>query len=425
MTRKHTLIALLLAVALVAVGCAAGFTSSGESSAPVDDASSISFYFDDLAPYGTWVDLTPYGWVWVPVDTPVGWRPYTVGYWTYSDEGWLWVSEDPWGWIPYHYGRWTWDRDYGWLWVPGDVWAPAWVAWRYGPGWVGWAPLPPDVSWRPDIGLMYTDPDLDRHIHKYRWCFTPAGDFGTTRERVRVEPASRNVTLLGTTRNVTKYAAAPRPIEEGMNPDLIAERGGSPIVPLPIVDSPNPIHVQGVTFRERSLEVYRPKAGVTETVRERVRNVPAAERPLPPRQAMDRLKQQQTQIDDVVKEQRKELADEHAREMQQRPTGASAEELKRRQDAEIRAQREVEVRQKQEVSARERQVAKQEAEAARAEATGAKARQRHQKNAQESPKESPRDSKGSQGDSNGSKSDSSGSQGDSNGTQGETKTRGR
>ena len=409
MNRRTTLIALLLAAALVAVGCAAGFSGSQGSPVEADDTASISFYFDDLAPYGTWVELSPYGWVWVPVDTPVGWRPYTVGYWTYSDEGWLWVSEDPWGWIPYHYGRWTWDRDYGWLWVPGDVWAPAWVAWRYGPGWVGWAPLPPDVYWRPDIGLMYTDPDLDRHIHKYRWCFTPSSDFGTTRERVRVEPASRNVTLLGTTRNVTKYAAAPRPIEEGMTPDLIRERNGKPIVPLQIVDSRSPIHDQGVTFRERSVEVFRPKSGVTETVRERVRNVPAAERPVAPPRAADRVKQQQTQIGDVVKEQRKELADEHAREMQERPPGASAAEMKRRQDAELRAQREIELRQKQEVEARQRQVAKQQKQTARSEAQDEKARQRHAKDAQESGKESARDSKGPQGDSKGATRDSTSS----------------
>jgi len=382
MTRRFSLLALLLAAALFGIGCAAGWNSSHGGHGEAYASAGIGFYFDDLAPYGTWVEVSSYGWVWCPLDTPVGWRPYTVGYWAYSDEGWLWVSEDPWGWIPYHYGRWTWDRDYGWFWVPGDVWAPAWVAWRYGPGWVGWAPLPPDAYWRPGVGLMYTDQDLDRHIHRYRWSFTPANSFGTTRERVRVEPLSRNVTLLKDTKNVTKYVAGPRPIEQGMKPEMIRERSGKPIERLQIVDSKTPIREGGVTFRERSVEVYRPESGVTATVRERVRDVPPAERPVAPRQAVERMQKEQAQVEKVVKEQRQKLADEQAREMQERPPGASALELQRRQQEELRAQREVEVRQKQEAEARERQVLKQQEKAAQAEERGAKERQRETKEPQ-------------------------------------------
>ncbi|HET9951317.1 MAG TPA: cell envelope integrity protein TolA [Candidatus Eisenbacteria bacterium] len=376
MTRRFTLAALLLAMAMVAMGCAAGWNSSHGHPAANSAPAEIGFYFDDLAPYGTWIDVDTYGWVWCPLDTPVGWRPYTVGYWAYSDDGWLWVSEDPWGWIPYHYGRWTWARDYGWFWVPGDVWAPAWVAWRYGPGWVGWAPLPPDVYWRPGVGLMYTDLDLDRHIHRYRWCFTPSNDFGTTRERVRVEPPGRNVTLIGKTRNVTKYVAGPRPVEEGMRPELTREERAKPIERFQIVDSKTPIRDRGVTFRERSVEVYRPEGGVTQTVHERVRDVPPTERPVAPRKAVERLQKEQTQIDEVVKRQRQELTEEHEKEMRERPTGASAMELRRQQEEELRAQREVEERQKREVEARERQVLKQQEKAAREEERGADERQR-------------------------------------------------
>ena len=102
---------------------------------------SISFFYDSMAPYGNWVDYSPYGWCWAPAHVSYGWRPYSDGYWAYTDYGWTWVSYEPWGWAAYHYGRWVDDPYYGWLWVPGTTWGPAWVAWRESDDWCGWAPL--------------------------------------------------------------------------------------------------------------------------------------------------------------------------------------------------------------------------------------------------------------------------------------------
>src|SRR6266404_3075854 len=106
-----------------------------------------------LSPYGEWVSVGRYGECWRPHHVARTWRPYTIGYWVYTDYGWTWVSEEDWGWATYHYGRWIDDPDDGWLWVPGNRWAPAYVAWRYGDGWIGWAPLPPgvDPGYRVDI----------------------------------------------------------------------------------------------------------------------------------------------------------------------------------------------------------------------------------------------------------------------------------
>jgi len=108
---------------------------------------SVSFdtFREGLAPYGDWVNVGSYGPVWRP-RVAAGWRPYYYGRWTWTDEGWLWVSDEPWGWGPYHYGRWGWDASYGWFWVPGYQWAPAWVTWRYSADVVGWAPLGPGWS---------------------------------------------------------------------------------------------------------------------------------------------------------------------------------------------------------------------------------------------------------------------------------------
>ena len=93
---------------------------------------SVSFqvFYDDLSPYGTWVESPDYGYVWIP-DAGPGFTPYaTNGYWVYTNMGWTWVSNYPWGWAPFHYGRWYTDPYYGPIWVPDNEWGPGWVTWR-------------------------------------------------------------------------------------------------------------------------------------------------------------------------------------------------------------------------------------------------------------------------------------------------------
>ena len=110
-------------------------------------------FYDQLSPYGTWIDYPTYGHVWHP--TLAGdFRPYlTNGYWDYSIDGWLWVSNYNWGWAPFHYGRWVYDNFYGWLWIPGYDWAPAWVTWGYYDDFYAWAPLTPEVYVGMSFGL--------------------------------------------------------------------------------------------------------------------------------------------------------------------------------------------------------------------------------------------------------------------------------
>src|SRR5580658_10161803 len=120
--------------------------------APGDSASFQTFY-DSLGSQGTWIQSSDYGYVWQPEITDPDWAPYTEGHWVYTDDGWTWVSGEPWGWATYHYGRWVNLDGIGWCWVPGYTWAPAWVSWRYGDGYCGWAPLPPDSF----VGIDYSD----------------------------------------------------------------------------------------------------------------------------------------------------------------------------------------------------------------------------------------------------------------------------
>jgi hypothetical protein len=133
-----------LAITTFVLGALVMGFSAQPAQADVSVRVTIGGFYDELAPYGRWVNCR-YGRCWVPRRVARRWQPYTNGRWVYTEYGWTWVSRDPWGGSPYHYGTWINLRGYGWSWVPGTVWAPAWVTWSYSDRYVGWAPLPPSV----------------------------------------------------------------------------------------------------------------------------------------------------------------------------------------------------------------------------------------------------------------------------------------
>src|SRR5512133_2350815 len=131
---------------------------------------SFQLFYDELAPYGEWVDNPDLGYVWIPYAGP-DFVPYsTFGHWIFTDYGWTWLSDYRWGWAPFHYGRWDYDDYYGWFWVPGNEWGPAWVTWRSGNGYYGWAPM------RPGMNINSNFDDGYRDIN--RWNFVRDRDFG-------------------------------------------------------------------------------------------------------------------------------------------------------------------------------------------------------------------------------------------------------
>ncbi len=118
----------------------------------------VSYFYQDLSPYGTWVDLPGSGWCWQPSVVVVnrGWRPYCdSGHWVWTDAGWFWASDYSWGWAPFHYGRWFMHDRCGWVWAPDRVWGPAWVSWRSSGDVCGWAPLPPRAVFDVRLGWSY------------------------------------------------------------------------------------------------------------------------------------------------------------------------------------------------------------------------------------------------------------------------------
>ena len=109
-------------------------------------------FYEGLNPHGRWMETREYGFVWQPFAVrDLNWRPYALGRWADSDQGWTWMSDEPFGWATYHYGRWALLQNHGWIWVPGDTWAPSWVAWRSNDDVVGWTPLPPETVYDEDV----------------------------------------------------------------------------------------------------------------------------------------------------------------------------------------------------------------------------------------------------------------------------------
>ncbi len=121
-------------------------------------------YEYELATYGEWVYVAPYGNVWVPGGIDIHWRPYYYGRWTWlSLCGWTWIPYEPWGWCTYHYGRWHWRFGLGWYWIPTTIWGPAWVSWYWGHDHFYWAPL----SYYGYPGVIINNVYYDRYRGRY------------------------------------------------------------------------------------------------------------------------------------------------------------------------------------------------------------------------------------------------------------------
>jgi len=158
-------------------------------------------FYDDLSPYGQWIDYPDQGYVWVPNEGP-DFRPYdTKGHWVWSDDyEWMWVSDYSWGWAPFHYGRWLEDPYYGWMWVPGYEWAPAWVAWRDGGDYYGWAPLRPGINISVGFSFGSYNPPIND------WCFAPRRYISSPRIYDYCVPRHQNITIINNTTIINNYS---------------------------------------------------------------------------------------------------------------------------------------------------------------------------------------------------------------------------
>jgi hypothetical protein len=235
---------------------------STPASAQRGDVYDIGVFFNPLSPYGEWIELPPYGWVWSPYDLAPDWRPYTVGRWVWTDWGWTWVSFEPWGWATYHYGRWYFDPWYGWVWVPGTEWAPAWVAWRYGGGWIGWSPLPPAFTCRPGVGFSNPTVLGPQVFRRFAWCFVEVTQFCRPNIRPYIARPVRNVNILNLTRDVTRYDYQSGGwFNRGVDVRTIEQRTRTTLPTYRVIGTDRMFGGKGVDLGARDLRIYRPKIG--------------------------------------------------------------------------------------------------------------------------------------------------------------------
>lgn len=211
---------------------------------------SYQSFYDEMSPYGRWVDYPGYGYVWMP-SVGYGFRPYaTNGHWVYTDMGWAWSSNYPWGWAAFHYGRWFYDGSFGWMWMPGQEWAPAWVSWRKSPEYYGWAPLGPNISMSMGYG-SYNPP-------ANYWCFVPNRYVASPQINNYYVNESRNVTIINNTTVINNYNGngGGRNVYRG-GPDVqeVSRVSGSSIRPVVVRESNRP----GEQVYNNQYNIYRPR----------------------------------------------------------------------------------------------------------------------------------------------------------------------
>src|SRR5579863_300259 len=216
----------------------------------------VDAFYGRLGSYGHWIIRPNFGWSWVPGGVAVGWRPYSVGHWAYSDYGWTSVSGEPWGWATYHYGRWYNDPDYGWSWVPGNDWGPAWVSWQQGGNYIGWAPLPPAVGFTAGVGLALGGINLGVAIGPADYCFVGANNFLAPNIAVVAFPVGRNVDVFRQTSNITRYNfEGGRIVNTGLPVEKVQQFTGRPVPRFTVANASRPT---GGALRGNQLSMYRP-----------------------------------------------------------------------------------------------------------------------------------------------------------------------
>jgi hypothetical protein len=224
-------------------------TTEPETAVVKNAPADVTYFYDDLAPYGAWVQLADVGWCWQPRAAAANssWRPYCdSGHWVYTDAGWFWQSDYSWGWAPFHYGRWALHDRVGWVWAPDRVWAPAWVVWRSAGDHCGWAPLPPHAvldargDWRfngATVGATF-----DFGLRPEQFTFVALRDFAERDLRRHQLPPTQVRTLFPQTTVFNRYALNRRTVT---NPGIPVQRVASAGAPIPratIHDSPRGSH---------------------------------------------------------------------------------------------------------------------------------------------------------------------------------------
>jgi hypothetical protein len=223
--------------------------NSASAQPGIEAGISYQTFYDELSPYGQWMDYPEHGYVWLPNLDP-DFQPYrTGGHWVWSDDyDWMWVSDYSWGWAPFHYGRWFYDSHYGWMWVPGYEWSPAWVSWRTGGDYYGWAPLRPGISI--SFGFGNYDPPYNY------WSFAPRRYINSHSIGSYCVDRGRNVTIINNTTIINNYGSRKNVFISGGPRRYDAEKYTGRIRSVDFRETSRPGERE---FRNNQVRLYRPQ----------------------------------------------------------------------------------------------------------------------------------------------------------------------
>jgi len=258
--------------------------------APRAEEMNVSFFYEALAPHGSWLQDREFGWVWQPTvaSRDRDWRPYSQGgQWVWSDHGWYFESSYDWGWAAFHYGRWHRNDDRNWVWVPGTEWAPSWVDWRQSDTHIGWAPLPPESRYEHGIGFSFRNKRVGADFHfglgEHDYSFVRSDRF-LERDLGTVLVPQTNVTTVynqTTVVNNTYVYNDNRIINRGVAPEIVSRATQRPVKAVQVVAMSVPegqkikaeerTETKIVTFKPQIANVtpVDPKAAIQRRVAER------------------------------------------------------------------------------------------------------------------------------------------------------------
>ena len=212
---------------------------------------SFQVFYDQLSPYGQWVDNPNYGYVWIP-DAGYGFVPYsTGGHWILTEYGWAWYSDYNWGWAPFHYGRWDYNDYYGWFWVPDNEWGPSWVIWRSAGDYYGWTPMRPGITINVSFGNNYDS-------HNDHWIFVRNRDIGRTnihRYYVNRNDHHRIISDSRVIENTYEDRGRKTRYVSGPGRDDVQRATGRAVRSVSVQDNNSP----GQKLNNGQLQIYRPQ----------------------------------------------------------------------------------------------------------------------------------------------------------------------
>lgn len=301
---------------------------------------SIDFqvFYDDLSPYGDWVDNSDYGYVWIP-NVSRGFSPYnTNGHWIYTYAGWTWVSNYSWGWAPFHYGRWFYDSYYGWVWAPDNEWGPGWVTWRRSDDYYGWAPIGPGIS----INIAYSN---GYNLPYNQWTFVRNRDFGRTNITNYYISSSNYTTIINNStviNNIQVDNSSNVRYNSGPDRTEVQRQTGTTFAPVTLKERNSP----GQNLSNGELQIYKPrversngdgrKAVPSKVISTKdVKPVSQRNAETQPQKNIQPTKQQQSSNAQQAKQQQQEPRNDQPAKQQQQPRNdhpAKQEQQKQRND---------------------------------------------------------------------------------------------